>query len=141
MKRKEILCSSILVTTHFFLKGFIFSKNWKNETSSIRNNVISDTRSLFQCFKFSPHRCQPLWSKLPEKECFFYLRFFSFDLRFILIYCCEQNFHARILQICENLFDKIWSIRNIPTIGNFDQSGWHLVAKIWSTETVIVYQK
>ena len=24
-------------------------------------------------------------------------------------------------------------------IGNFGQSGWYLVAKIWSTETVIVY--
>ena len=56
MKRKEILCSSNLVIINFSLKGFIFSKNWKNKTSSLRNNVILflDARSLFQCFKFPP---------------------------------------------------------------------------------------
>ena len=65
MKRKEILCSSNFVTTNFSLKGFIFSKNWKNKTSSIRNNVISGYTITVSVLQIFATRYQPLCSKLP----------------------------------------------------------------------------
>ena len=64
-KKRKFYALENLVITNFSLKGFIFSKNWKNKTSSIRNNVISGCTITVSVLQIFATRCQPLWSKLP----------------------------------------------------------------------------